>query len=38
MATYPSTLLRINGIARDTVVVHFRKPGDFQFMPGQTLC
>ncbi|MCZ4329636.1 ferredoxin--NADP reductase [Castellaniella denitrificans] len=37
MATWPSALLRIDDIARDTVAVHFRKPGDFQFLPGQTL-
>ncbi|CAM3787493.1 ferredoxin--NADP reductase [Castellaniella denitrificans] len=37
MATWPSALLRIDDIARDTVAVHFRKPGDFLFQPGQTL-
>ncbi|MHA3903625.1 ferredoxin--NADP reductase [Castellaniella sp. WN] len=37
MATWPSALLRIDDIARDTVAVHFRKPEDFQFQPGQTL-
>src|SRR5690606_34177623 len=37
MAIWPSALLRIDPIARDTVAVHFRKPGDFRFQPGQTI-
>ncbi len=37
MATWPSALLRIDDIARDTVAVHFSKPGDFRFQPGQTV-
>lgn len=37
MAIWPSALLRIDDIARDTVAVHFRKPDDFQFQPGQTI-
>ncbi|GAA0777307.1 FAD-dependent oxidoreductase [Castellaniella ginsengisoli] len=37
MATWPSALLHIDDIARDTVAVHFGKPADFRFQPGQTL-
>lgn len=37
MAIRPSALLHIDDIARDTVAVHFRKPDDFQFQPGQTI-
>ena len=37
MAIWPSALLRIDDIARDTVAVHFHKPEDFRFQPGQTV-
>lgn len=37
MAAWPSTLLHIDSIARDTIAAHFRKPDAFEFEPGQTV-